>query len=80
MVLSKNDVRLISLKSLGPPEEFLSGLGMNTTLTWHNMAENVASHQTGMKNHEEGRDKDPPSLLQQGREYPIHSWTFVWGK
>jgi hypothetical protein len=36
---------------------------------------NIATRQTGMKNLEQVRDKDLPALLQQDREYPIHSWT-----
>lgn len=41
---------------------------------------NVASHQAGMKDIDQVRDEIPPSLLQQGREYLIHSWTAVWCK
>jgi len=41
---------------------------------------NVTSHQAGKKDLDHVRDKNPPSLLQQGQEYPIHSWTFVWCK
>ena len=26
------------------------------------------------------RESNPPSLLHQGWEYPIHSWTFVWDR
>jgi len=38
MVFSKNDVRLMGLKSLGPQWELLPGLGINTTLTWRHKA------------------------------------------
>jgi len=41
---------------------------------------NVASSQAGTKHPDQVRDNNPPSLLQQGCEYAIHFWTFVWGK
>ena len=38
MVFSKNNVRLIGLNFLGPPQESLQVLGINNTLTWCHMA------------------------------------------
>lgn len=41
---------------------------------------NVASIQASTKGLDQVRDKINPSLLQKGREYPIHSWSFVLAK
>lgn len=37
IVVSKNDVRLVGPKSLGPVQEFVPGLGNNAIVTWHCM-------------------------------------------
>jgi len=41
---------------------------------------NVARRQAGTKYSDKVCDDTFPCLLQQGREYAIHSWTLVWGK
>jgi len=77
MVLSKNNVRLIGLKSLGPLG-IPAGLGYEHYLNLAPYGWNISSCQAGTKNLDQVRDKNFPSLLQQSREYPIHTWTFVW--
>jgi hypothetical protein len=76
MALNKNDVRLISLKSL----VIHTALGYEHELNLVPYGWNVTSHQAVTKDFDQVMDKNPPSLSQQGREYPIHSWTFVWCK
>jgi hypothetical protein len=41
---------------------------------------NIVSSQACTKNPDQVRDKNHPSLLQEGWEYDIHFWTFIWDK
>ena len=61
----------MGLKSLGPQQEPLPGLGSLTLQGW-----NIPSRQAGTK--DPNRNKDLPSLLQKGRENPVHDRTFIW--
>jgi len=38
IVLSRNEVRVIGVKSLGPLYKLIPGFGINTAITWHNIA------------------------------------------
>jgi hypothetical protein len=79
MVLSKNDVRLMGLKSLGPVQEsYRARYKYYFKLAQYGW--NIAHGQAGTKYPDQVQNDNPPSLLQQGREYAIHSRTFIWGK
>ena len=40
----------------------------------------ITSCQAGAKDFDQVRNKDLPSLLKLSWEYPIHTWTFIWGE
>jgi len=80
MVSSKNNVRLIGLKSPRSAIGIPTGLRYEYYLNLAPYGWHISSRQAGTKNLDQVRDKDFPSLLQQSREYPIHTWTFVWSK
>jgi len=63
----------------------MSTIGIPTRLRYDHYLDlmpygwNIASSQACTKSPDQVRDKNHPSLLQEGQEYVIHSWTFVYG-
>jgi hypothetical protein len=78
MVLRRNDVTDRSKfprSAIGIP----TGLRYKHYLNLSPYGLNIASRQAGTEYPDQVRESIFLSLLQQGREYAIHSWTSIWG-
>ena len=72
----ETDGSIISRPAVGVP----AGLRYKHYLNLSPYGRNIASRQAGTKYSDQVWKDNLPSLLQHGREYAIHPWTFIWGK